>query len=184
VTGSRDIEWNEFNNNKTGIFLYYIGSQLPDTQFNIDHNTIVGDEGDGIYINNCGRELEIGDNKITNNKYGIRLEYSDGCELLGSDSDDYLIEANNVGVCFYHSTVDIIDLTINNNEDYGLVFLSDSHPTIDSNRIINNGDYELYCNYGHPVMADGHNDIVRTTAGYLGYRYRDNVRTINCRYNW
>ena len=184
VSGSRDIESNDFNNNKTGIFLHHIGSQLPNTLFYVDHNTIVGDEGDGIYLNHCGRELKIGDNTITNNKYGIRLEYSDGCELLGSDSDDYLIEENYVGVCFYQSTVDMKDLTINNNEDYGLVFLSDSHPTILSNRIINNGTYELYCNYGHPVMADGHNDIVHTSAGYLGYLYRDNVRSINCCYNW
>jgi parallel beta-helix repeat protein len=184
VAGSRVIEWNDFNNNKTGIFLYHIGSQLPNTQFYVDYNTIAGDEGVGIYVNNCGSELKIGDNTITNNKYGISVEYSDGCELLGSDSDDYLIEENHVGVCFYQSTVDMKDLTINNNEDYGLVFLSDSHPTILSNRIINNGDYELYCNYGHPVMADGHNDIIHTSAGYLGYLYRDNVRSIDCRYNW
>ena len=184
VSGSRDIENNDFSNNKTGIFLHHIGSQLPDTQFYVYHNTIVGDEGDGIYGNNCGRELKIEDNTITNNKYGIRFEYSDGCELLGSDSDYYLIEANIIGISFYQSTVDMEDLTINNNEDYGLVFLSDSHPTIFSNRIINNGTAELYCNYGHPVMADGHNDIVHTSAGYLGYRYQDDVRNINCCFNW
>ncbi|NQV19721.1 MAG: right-handed parallel beta-helix repeat-containing protein [Armatimonadetes bacterium] len=184
VYGSRDIELNDFNNNQTGIFLHHIGSQLPNTQFYVDHNTIVGDEGDGIYVNNCGSELYIGDNIITNNKYGISVEYSDGCKLWGSDSDYYLIEANNIGVCFFQSTVDMEDLTILNNEDYGLVFLSDSHPTIDSNRIINNGTAELYCNYGHPVMADGHNDIVHTSAGYLGYLYRDDVRNINCCFNW
>ena len=178
------IEMNDFNNNTTGIFLYYIDGQLPNNHFYINHNTIVGDEGDGIYVNNCGIELEIGDNTINNNKYGIRFEYSDRCELLGFDSDDYLIEDNTVGVSFYRSTVDMEGLTITNNSDYGLMFLSDSHPSILSNRIINNGDYELYCNYGHPVMADGHNDIVNSYHGYLGYRYRDNFRSINCRYNW
>lgn len=183
VPSYRIIDSNNFYNNETGIFLYNIDGHFPDNIF-INHNTIVGDEGTGIYVNNCSRELKIGDNEINSNKFGIRFEYSDGCKLLGSDQNNYLINENNTGISFFQSTINMENVIITNNEHYGILFLSDSHPRLINNLLNDNGGVELYCNYGHPVMADGHNDIVNTLGGYLGYLYLDNVRTVNCRYNW
>ncbi len=183
VPSYRIIDSNNFNNNETGIFLYNIDGHLPDNIF-IIHNTIVGDEGTGIYVNNCSRELKIGDNEIKSNKFGIRFEYSDGCKLLGSDQNNYLINENNTGISFFQSTINMENVIVTNNEHYGILFLSDSHPRLINNLLNDNGGVELYCNYGHPVMADGHNDIINTLGGYLGYLYLDNVRTVNCRYNW
>jgi len=185
VFDSRTIELNNIHNNFTGIYLYYVGIDNPIEQFNVSLNAITNNDGAGIFVNHCGKELWIGDNSISNNnRDGIKFEYSEDCVLAGSDSEEYLIEENSVGISFFQSVVKVVDQYITNNEHYGLIFLTDGHPGISSNRIVNNGIAELYCNYGHPDMANGHNDVIHSIEGYLGYRYEDGMRSINCSYNW
>jgi len=185
TTNTRTVSNSTILVKNSGIVLYEVGTET-NSEFVIEENQIVGNDyqGIGIQMVKCGYNVNIGDNDIYGHKYGINCYGSYQSRFIGNSERS--IEENHIGVAFSHTREVVMDdIYVIGNFDYGIVFLDGSHPRFTRNLIKNNGGKELYVNYGHPAMANGHNDIIHESpAGYLAYCYRDQVRSINCQYNY
>jgi len=119
------------------------------------------------------------------NSIGISLEGYNGTKILNNT-----ITNNSIGIELLDSSPWLKENNITNNQSIGIFVGANSFPIMEygtNNLVSGNGDFEIYMIWGHPLLFNGHNDLIHESDGYILAVYRDfgtGAKSIPVEHNW
>jgi len=129
--------------------------------------------------------LGIYNSNFEHNKTSISLENCDAMKIFYNT-----IINNSIGIELLNSSPWLKENNIANNQSRGIIVLDNSYPIMEygtKNLVSNNGDIEISMTWGHPLLFNGHNDLIHDSDGYILVVYEDfgtGVKSIPVQHNW